>query len=167
MTGSGKWSQLGVPHKGWTCTGIEDLDEPNAVCEMCEVQEIRYVHYMQHPDYPHALGVGCVCAEHMEDDYEGPRRREQALKNAASRRKRWLSRAWRVSAKGNDYLNADGFTVTIFPQENQWGGVLINRQTDEKYFSERQYPTKDAAKLAAFDALIFLKDRKRISMTQA
>jgi hypothetical protein len=27
---------------------------------------------MQHPDYPDVLAVGCVCAEHMEEDYAGP-----------------------------------------------------------------------------------------------
>ena len=51
---------------------VDDLEAPDAVCEMCETQEIRYVHHMQHPDYPGVLGVGCVCAEHMEEDYEAP-----------------------------------------------------------------------------------------------
>ena len=75
--GSGKWGRPGVPQKGWTCVGIEDLEEPSAVCEMCETQEIRYVHYMEHSHYPDQLGVGCVCAGHMEEDYEGARRRDR------------------------------------------------------------------------------------------
>jgi hypothetical protein len=34
--GFGKWSQRGVPHKGWTCIGVEDLGrEDRAICEMC------------------------------------------------------------------------------------------------------------------------------------
>jgi len=41
---TGKWSQAGVPHRGWTCVDIDDLGEPSATCEMCETQEIRYVH---------------------------------------------------------------------------------------------------------------------------
>ena len=91
---AGKWSIPGVPHKGWTCTSVEDLGAPDEVCEMCETQDIRYVHHMEHPNYPETLVVGCVCAEHMENDYEGPRRREKALRNAAQRKRRWLSRKW-------------------------------------------------------------------------
>jgi hypothetical protein len=41
---TGKWIEPGVPHKGWVCVAITDLEEVDAVCEMCEVQEIRYVH---------------------------------------------------------------------------------------------------------------------------
>jgi hypothetical protein len=40
----GKWSQAGVPHRGWSCVGVEDLGAPEATCEMCETQKIRYVH---------------------------------------------------------------------------------------------------------------------------
>lgn len=44
MPSFGKWSQQGVPKKGWTCIGFEDLGEPSTQCEMCENQDIRYVH---------------------------------------------------------------------------------------------------------------------------
>src|SRR5215831_4365721 len=120
---SGKWSVSGFPHKGWTC--VDDLEAPDAVCEMCETQEIRYVHHMQHPNYPGVLGVGCVWAEHMEEDYEAPRRREQNLRNAARRRSRWLGRKWNTSRKGNPYINADGFNITVFQRaDGGWGGRI-------------------------------------------
>jgi hypothetical protein len=60
MTSLGKWSEPGVPHRGWTCTGVTDLEEPAATCEMCETAAIRYVHHMEHADYPGGLGVGCT-----------------------------------------------------------------------------------------------------------
>jgi hypothetical protein len=69
-----KWSESGVPHKGWTCVHIEDLEEPDITCEMCESQNVRYVHHMQHQIYPDILKVGCVCAGHL---------------NAASNRGKW------------------------------------------------------------------------------
>ena len=47
MAMSGKWSQIGVPHRGWTCVSVDDLGAPDAVCEMCETQAIRYVHHME------------------------------------------------------------------------------------------------------------------------
>jgi len=92
--GSGKWRQRGVPHKGWTHVDTEDLDEPSETCEMCEAVEIRYVHIMEHPDYDGPLRVGCVCAENMSGDKVGPKRRERELANAASRRRKWLTRVY-------------------------------------------------------------------------
>ena len=157
--GSGKWSQPGVPHKGWTCTGIDDLGAPDEICEMCEVQSIRYVHYMEHPDYPDDLGVGCICAGHMEQDYEAARNRERSIKNAARRRSKWLNRAWRISAKGNPYLNTDGFNIVLYKQDGKWSGTITNRETGERFNARRIYPTLDQAKLAAFDGMIFLKQR--------
>ena len=64
----GKWSQAGVPHRGWQCIDIEDLGEPYAECQMCESQIVRYVHYMEHHSYSEILEVGCICAGHMEGD---------------------------------------------------------------------------------------------------
>jgi len=157
----GKWAQPGIPHKGWTCVYVEDLGAPDAVCEMCELQEIRYVHHMQHADYPAVLEVGCVCAEHMEGDYQGPRRRERDLKNAARRRSRWLERRWKVSRQGNPYINADGFNITVFrKQDGTWGGRIEDRSTAQSITSRRRYETEDQAKLAAFDAMIFLKSKR-------
>lgn len=130
---------------------------------MCEIQEIRYVHHMEHPDYPHSLAVGCVCAENMEDDYVSPRLRERRLRNAAARKRKWLSRTWRESARGNDYLNTDGYNIVIFPRGSGWAARIRHRESDRSQDSRKTFPTADAAKLAAFDALIFLKDKARNS----
>lgn len=158
---AGKWSTPGVPHKGWTCTSVDDLGAPDQVCEMCETQDIRYVHHMEHPDYPESLGVGCVCAEHMENDYEGPRRRERALRNAAQRKRRWLSRKWKISTKGNAYLNTDGLNITVFQKTpTLWGARIEDRATARSVSSRHPHKTEDAAKLAAFDAMIFLKEER-------
>ena len=58
----GKWSQPGVPHKGWQFRDFEDLGDLIGLCEMCETRPIRYVHYMEHPDYGAVLGIGSDCA---------------------------------------------------------------------------------------------------------
>ena len=84
-TQRGKWSQPGVPQRGWTCVDVDDLGEPSQLCEMCESVDIRFLHHMQHPDYSDILAVGCVCAEHMEQDYVRPKEREKRLRSAASR----------------------------------------------------------------------------------
>ena len=50
-----KWSEKGIPHKGWVCVYVEDLEEPEFVCEMCGQEEIRYVHYMKHEEFPNII----------------------------------------------------------------------------------------------------------------
>jgi hypothetical protein len=153
--GFGKWARAGVPKKGWSCIGIDDLGEPSAICEMCEHQEIRYVHTMRHPDYPDQLECGCVCAGHMEQDLIGARSREQRLKNGATRRKRWLVRKWKTSAKGNPYLKTGGFHIVVYPSRLQHWCFRLTRGQEE-WASTRWYASEDRAKLAAFDAMIGL-----------
>ena len=80
----GKWSDPGVPHKGWTCVDFEDLEDLSGICGMCESQEIRYVHYMQHPRFEGLIGAGCECAARMSEDYEGAQSRERFAKNRPS-----------------------------------------------------------------------------------
>ena len=117
-TEHGRWSEAGVPHRGWECSGVEILDEPEHICEMCDVALVRYVHVMQHADYPDPLRVGCQCAAKMEEDYSAARAkaRERSAKRIQRGRSRWLARTgWRRSWKGNSFINADGFNVTVYP----------------------------------------------------
>jgi len=161
MTTHGKWSEPGVPHKGWTCVAVEDLGAPEVICEMCETQQIRYVHAMSHPDYAADPNVGCVCAEKMEDDYLGPRLREKALRSAAGRKKRWLSRNWLTSSRGHPYINTDGLNIVVYPNgDGTWGGRIEERDSGRSVAARRRYKSEDAAKLAAFDGMIFLKNKR-------
>src|SRR5216684_2441074 len=145
-TNHGKWSQPGVPHRGWQCVGIEDLEEPSELCGMCESVTIRYVHFLDHPDYPETLGVGCICAEHMEQDYVGPRLRKKILRSKARRRKTWAERSWNSSAKGNLYLNTEGFNLTVFQlpaaAERRWGLKVTHRNSERTQFGKRQYKSE-------------------------
>jgi hypothetical protein len=157
----GKWSLPGVPHKGWSCVDVEDLGGPLEICDMCESAEIRFVHYMSHPDYSETLGVGCVCAENMEDDYTSPRARERALRSKSRRRKSWGTREWRLSAKGNSYLNTEGFNLVVFRKDDPggcyWGFKVESRKTGRNRFSQKRYPTEALAKHATLEALIWAK----------
>jgi len=160
-TNRGKWSQPGIPHRGWKCVGVEDLEEPAQLCEMCESVEIRYVHFMEHPNYPETLGVGCICAEHMEGDYGKPRNREKQLRSKSRRRQTWSNRQWRISAKGNPYLNTEGFNLTVFPASDQrgqfWGLRVTHRENGTSQLGRRRYASEADAKKAALDALIWAK----------
>lgn len=148
---SGLWDNAGVPHKGWVCTNVTDLEPENesdyASCEMCGKEQIRYVHTMEHDEFP-PLEVGCICAEKMSGDYVNPKRREQKLRNRAARKAKWLKRRWRRSAKGNSFINADGHNLVVFP--NKFNPDKFSFGIDGK-FSRRLYDSESAAKLAMFD----------------
>ena len=156
---SGKWGQPGVPHRGWVCVDVEDLGEPAATCEMCEVQEIRFVHTMEHADYPDPLRCGCICAGHMEENSAAAVGRERGGRCAANRKAKWLSRDWRVSRHGNPHIKADIYHVVIFRRGEAWGFRIKNRITSKELVTRKPYPTMDAAKLRAFDAIEWMKNR--------
>lgn len=149
-SGRGKWSNPGVPHRGWRCVDIEDLGAPQAECRMCESQTIRYVHHMQHPNYSEVLGVGCVCAGHMEEDVAAARGREVSMRSRASKRKRWLSRKWKTSVKGNPWIIANGYRITIYRRDSGWA-TLIAQGDEPPMYSRRNFPAREQAQLAAFD----------------
>lgn len=86
------WGLPGAPRRGWVCIDVYDAGTPSETCQMCGKDDIRYVHTMEHPDHADVLEVGCVCAEHMSDDYVNPKARERKLRNRAARRKTWLAR---------------------------------------------------------------------------
>lgn len=160
MTATGKWTQPGIPHRGWSCVDIEDLGSPDHVCEMCELADVRYVHLMEHPDYAEPLRVGCICAGHMEEDLVGARKREAAFKANQGRRARWLTREWRTSRAGNQYLNVDCFNVVVFPVGGAWGARILNRATGLGRALKQPCVTEGRAKLAAFDAMIANRSTK-------
>ena len=104
---------------------------------MCGGVDVRYVHHMQHRDYPNVLAVGFVCAEHTEEDYAGPRRREEHLKSAARRRASWARLGWKLSRKRNFYLNAEGFNFTIFRNGPRYKVAVKNRETDQSRLGDQ------------------------------
>lgn len=147
----GKWSAHGVPHKGWQCVDIEDLGEPQAECEMCESQTIRFVHHMEHPNYSGSLAVGCVCAGHMEGSVSAARDREATMRSRSGKRSRWLSRVWKMSAKGNPTIKAGGFRVTVYERGHGYGATIATVDGSSVQHARRTFPTLNQAKLAAFD----------------
>jgi hypothetical protein len=126
---------------------------------MCESQTIRYVHHMEHRNYDEVLAVGCICAGNMEGDVATARTREAAMKSRASKRKRWLTRAWRVSAKGNPWISADGYRVTVYPRGGGWATTVSSDDNSFVHHGRLNYPTQQQAKLAAFDHITRLEAR--------
>jgi hypothetical protein len=155
----GKWSQSGVPHKGWRCINSEDLSEPSLRCQMCESSEIRYVHYMEHDGYPGILACGVVCAGNMEQDLLRARVREQLLAGSARRRAHFPKRrGWHLNRKSNPQIKVGAFTITMFRKANGWGGVVNHPQLENGVFTRERFPDLVSAQGAAFDTLVILQE---------
>lgn len=157
---TGKWDHSDVPKSGWVCDGVEDAGDLRHTCEMCESASVRYIHYMMHESYPDSLLVGCVCAGNMEGSYESANTRENTYKKTARRRANWLRLSgWRRSQSGNIYINKDGLNVVVFRQRHYWSFRITHKESDRSKFSKRRYETEPGAQLAAFDAIVWLKER--------
>jgi len=153
------WDQPGIPHKGWRPINVEDLQETQGecydpeTCEMCGQESLRYVHTMRHNDYDD-LRVGCICAGHMANDKEGAREREKRVANLSKRRGKWLTRQWRRSRSGNEFLNVDGHNVAVFPDKFNTGKWKYKISDGEDViWGPKKFNTINEAKLALFNAL--------------
>jgi len=115
---------------------------------------------MQHASYPEILEVGCVCAGHMEENLTRAREREDALKKVITRRRRWPDlKSWKVSSSGDLTINKQGYRVTIFQKDDHWSGMIVDERTHFKVFARRKYTSERAAKLGAFDGIIWLQGK--------
>jgi len=149
------WRAPGFPRKGWSCIGIVDLNPDEkpadeveyATCEACGHYPVRFVHTLAHKEHPDELDTGCICAEHLTDDYVNPRRVEVVLRKRAMARSRWLKRRWRVSYKGAHWLKVQGHHMAVF--RNRFGPGW--RCSFDGKFGRLIHPTKEAAMMALFN----------------
>ena len=146
------WNDPTVPHSGWTCVGVSDYGKPCKICEMCGHQIIRYGHEMIHPSY-HPLIAGCICAGKMEGNIEAAKDREREFKNRISRKKTFLTRKWKTSAKGNQYLKINDHVVVLYQAKDKEGKNRGWQYSIDSEFCRTRYKTRELAMNAAFAAL--------------
>lgn len=151
----GLWRDPAIPKAGWECIAVNDQGEPSDICEMCQVAEIRYVHVMVHPDHAAMLRVGCICAGRMEGAPEAARARERPMRRRAARLDRFLARAWRRSARGNEWTRVRGLHVVVYPRGKRWSFAVEGRHCGQAY------ATTTEAKAAAFAGLEWIRQRTR------
>lgn len=125
------------------CTDMEDAQEK---CSMCGKEEIRYLHTISHPDEGISIDVGAVCARRLTNNAFGITLGEESLKKRAARLKKWLTRKWRISSRGNKFLNIEGNNVGVYQARTGKWGYWIN-----SYFSDKFFSNEDSAKLALFN----------------
>ena len=118
------WNQQGLPHKGWQCESVEELDEATHTCEMCGKINIRFVHNMSHPA-GHYARVGCECAGHLTDDYETQRElnKQAHLTSAKNLRQQarlnkikteWINQPWQAFGSTSAIKRTDHIESIIY-----------------------------------------------------
>lgn len=146
----GRWADAVTPKRGWFCLSVYDNGTPDVECGMCEDQMCRYVHVMNHPRFDDQIEVGCICAGYMEGWFDGggeAKNREKVLRNRATRRSKWLTRQWKLTAKGNPKVKVDGQTIAIFRAGNMYSFIIDGVRSQSNFQSEND------AKYGAFDYL--------------
>jgi hypothetical protein len=155
---SGLWGTAAVPHKGWRLVDVEDLGEPDHMCEMCVVTSVRYVHHIEHESHP-SLAVGCICAEKLCEDYVRPKELESRLVLRERRRLKWPRRKWRCSKGGDSYfLRTNGLVFIVterctasLVRERYWDRTTMQFVPKWTQHGKRRHPSMEAAKVALFD----------------
>jgi hypothetical protein len=154
---SGLWGTAAVPHKGWRLVDVEDLGEPEHLCEMCTTTAVRYVHHVEHESHP-PLAVGCICAEKLCEDYLRPRELEKRLMSRERRRLKWLQRKWRASRGGGCYLRSDGLVFIVtdrctasLVRKRYWNREAMEFVPEWAQHGKRRHRSMEAAKMALFD----------------
>lgn len=165
--GRGKWSQPGVPHKGWSCVGEYDVyvvhgEGETITCGMCEAMQVRFVQIMEHELHPEQLGCGRVCAGNMSGDLAGARLRDGALRSRASRRDKFTERKrWKASAKGTPYIKAEGFYLMVVRRgDGSYGVGATPPGAAKPTWGTRRYRSVDDAQKGCFDTLQVLRSER-------
>lgn len=161
-----RWDNPDMPHKGWTCIGMEDLGEfvdqgeiEYESCEMCGKEKIRYVHIMDHKEYG-TIRVGSSCAAKMEEDYVKSGQRDDECKKRAARRSNFLKQRWHARENGNFTLKYKGDIITIIKSKFGHSYGVIFKGSFVWEYKGRKNMNLDIAKRAAFDLFDSLHEPK-------
>ncbi len=78
------------------------------------------------------LGVGRVCAENLEEDYVAAGQREKRAQSKVRRRTTWMQAKWKMSCRGNAYINRNGFNIVLYRRFRGWArGVCEPVRSDD------------------------------------
>lgn len=172
---SGLWKS-NLPKKGWVYIDVIDTGEQATNCTWCGTL-IRYVHALKHPDTGISTECGCICAEHLMEDYVGPKQKEKALKGKQARIRNWVkSPKWKSHSphlfeRPTKDINLR-IRVTFSTQKNGWQVVVVKRELskDIKNFFDwkriegkvfhKSLPEAKAASLSAYE---YIKSKEETS----
>lgn len=142
-----------LPRRGWVLKDTLDHGSAAFTCENCGNAHIRYKHLLENRKTGKLVLVGCVCAEHLTQDFTTPKLRERNLKTWASRRMRFPTLNWVWSQNGNLRLKKDGMIFVLKQGRlGGWASSYLPRYSERWIQVPGWYDDPVDAKLAAFEA---------------
>lgn len=145
------WKKPGLPHKGWQHSHVTDLEDLMGACEWCSTA-IRYEHHLYHPVLDIETTAGCICAEHLTQDYVSAKKAEKELKRKLKLKNKLrieFYSGFKPSRKNpeNRYITLNKINTTVIIFRKKIGYALkINDM-----FGKRTYYSTEQAKSAAWN----------------
>jgi hypothetical protein len=143
-----RWIDNGLPRKGWILDDVIENEFGDYQCEWCATS-LRYSHRLWHPENNiHAI-AGCICAEHLTQDYVNPRKREKELKKKAKQKKNSINKFFKSFKPGKKSFYSNHFGRNNFILVFQKSDGLFYLKIGDKW-GKRSYNDFNAAVLSAY-----------------
>lgn len=160
---AGRWLDDTFPKTGWKFAAIKDYGVGGQSCAMCGHAGLRFLHLMTNDQIPEVLTLGLQCAELLEQDWYRPAKRERRHQDELRVGKDWPSKRWKLSSRGNPYINVRGFNITIWDKGRAGFGVTIKLQNkfdgSFEINGKKLYKTLEEAKAGALDAFLYARNK--------
>lgn len=128
---------------------------------MCDHAQLRFLHLMTNDEVPEVLELGLQCAELLEQDWYRPAKRERRYEDDLRVVKDWPSKKWKLSSRGNPYVNVREFNITIWDKGGAGFGVTIKLQNkfngSFEINGKKLYRTLEEAKAGALEAFLYAR----------
>ncbi len=125
---------------------------------------------LRHPSYDGVLRVDALCAKQLlQASPTSSSYQRLPPRSRAAKRLSWMERPWRRDKAGYACLQADGYLVLSYAHEDAWRFEV--RRIGAQRAAARKgdgYPTDEAARFAAFDAIteLLLAEARRSARTR-
>ena len=60
-------------------------------------------------------------------------------------------------------MEVHGFLITVYPKRSKWAIAIMHIASKQREYSSKQYATCEEAKLAAFDALLYMESKRNMN----
>ena len=150
----GKWITADLPLDGWSRVLAPHPEGSGGFCQRCCASIREAAQLLRHPSYDGVLRVDALCADQLlqasstTSSYERLPPRSRAAKRLS-----WMERPWRRDKAGYACLRADGYLVLSYVHEDAWRFEVRRIGAQRAARKGDGYPTDEAARFAAFDAI--------------
>lgn len=128
-------------------------------CDYCQEELERYQVYLCHHVVANVVNVDRACAERLTGEPERVNRDIREAQYLWRITVTWSRRKWKRSSRGNAFINVAGYNVTIFEKGRRFGLMIRNTQTKQMQVGRMIYPTVEAAKRGALNAILWARTR--------